>query len=207
MRALHENRPPAQIYLRTVCLITQRAAPGTFFPHHNLGTVQGQNCEVIDSVERWRIRLWESHRVSHMAEMFLEKFKALVPQYLDDQWTQREGLSRAELTEQLEDSELPSSTRLPLVLEELYLALGRCEEILEAYHFIFDPDELVTEEGYLLFLEDEDERWVWGVEVTDLKVPDPLIHRRNNDRHVWSAEGATVSEFLFDLLEFSFEED
>lgn len=141
-----------------------------------------------------------------MAEMFLEKFKALVPKYLDDQWTDREGFTTGELKDLLADSELPGSTQLPLVLEELYLALGRCEEILEAYHFIFDPDELVTEEGYLLFLEDEEEHWVWGVEVADLKVPDPLIHRRNNDKHQWSPEGATVSEFLFDLLEFSFEE-
>ena len=39
------------------------------------------------------------------------------------------------------------------VLEEFYLALGRCEEIMEAYHFFFDPDELVVEDGHLLFLE------------------------------------------------------
>ncbi|NDK32959.1 hypothetical protein FH975_14475 [Nesterenkonia sp. Hz 6-5] len=142
-----------------------------------------------------------------MAEMFLDKFKALVPRYLDAEWTPGEGYSRSELAELLSDSELPDRTKLPLILEELYLALGQCDEILEAYHFIFDPDELVTEEGYLLFLEDEDERWVWGVETSDLKVPDPLIHRRNNDKHEWTPEGATVSEFLFDLLEFSFEED
>ena len=142
-----------------------------------------------------------------MAEMFLDRFKALVPRYLDDEWTSAEGYSRSELAELLADSELPDRTKLPLILEELYLALGQCEEILEAYHFIFDPDELVTEEGYLLFLEDEEERWVWGVETADLNIPDPMIHRRNNDRHEWTAEGATVSEFLFDLLEFSFEED
>lgn len=139
--------------------------------------------------------------------MFLEKFKALVPEYLDDQWTPQEGYTRDELAELLADSELPDRTRLPLVLEELYLALGRCEEILEAYHFIFDPGELVTEEGYLLFLEDEDERWAWGVDAADFKVPDPIIHRRNNDKHEWTSEGATVSEFLFDLLEFSFEDE
>ncbi|WP_150461864.1 hypothetical protein [Nesterenkonia ebinurensis] len=161
-----------------------------------------------------------------MAEMFLEKFKALVPKYLDDQWTPQEGYTRDELAELLADSELPDRTRLPLVLEELYLALGRCEEILEAYHFIFDPDELVIEEGYLLFLEDEEERWVWGVQTADLKVPDPIIHRQerglgssedakrssrkspnDNDKHQWTPEGATVSEFLFDLLEFSFDEE
>lgn len=142
-----------------------------------------------------------------MAEMFLEKFKALVPKYLDDQWSQQEGYSAQELAELLADSELPDRAQLPLVLEELYLALGACEEILEAHHFIFDPDELVTEDGYLLFLEDEEERWVWGVHVADVGVPDPLIHRRNNVKHQWTPEGATVSEFLFDLLDYSFPED
>lgn len=142
-----------------------------------------------------------------MAQMFLDGFKALVPKYLDDEWTQQEGCTPQELEKLLADSELDEGTQLPLVLEEFYLALGRCEEILEAFHFIFDPDELVTEQGHLLFLEDEEERWVWGVEVADLSVPDPLIHRRNNARQQWTPEDATVSEFLFDLLEYSFPED
>lgn len=139
--------------------------------------------------------------------MFLEKFKALVPKYLDDQWTPEEGLSAEELQQLLADSELPTAMELPLVLEEFYRALGGCEELMEAYHFFFDPDELVVEDGYLLFLEDEEERWVWGVDASDVDVPDPLIFRRNNDKDEWSAEGATVSEFVFDLLEFSFEEE
>ncbi|WP_146340912.1 hypothetical protein [Nesterenkonia sp. NBAIMH1] len=141
-----------------------------------------------------------------MAEMFYEKFQALVPRYLDDAWTPDEGLSAEDLAGMLADSELPDASRLPLVLEEFYRALGRCEELMEAYHFFFDPDELVTEEGHLLFLEDEEERFAWGVDVADLRIPDPLIRRRKNATHEWSSEGATVSEFIFDLLEFSFED-
>lgn len=140
-------------------------------------------------------------------DMFLEKFKGLVPKHLDDEWTPEESFTAEELRELLADSELPANLRLPLVLEEFYRAVGKCEELMEAYHFFFDPDELVIEDGYLIFLEDEDERWVWGVESADLDVPDPLIHRRNNDKDEWSEEGATVSEFVFDLLEFSFEDE
>lgn len=142
-----------------------------------------------------------------MVEIFLDRFKALVPTYLGDPWTQEEGYTHEELKTLLANSELPANTALPHVLEELYLALGSCDELMEAYHFIFDPDELVIEDGHLLFLEDEDERWAWGVDAHDLDVPDPLIHRRNNDKQEWTSEGATVSEFLFDLLEFSFEPD
>ncbi len=143
--------------------------------------------------------------------MFLEKFRALVPEYLDEKWTPEEGYTEAELRELIADSELPAELkarqRLPQVLEEFYLALGRCEEIMEAYHFFFDPDELTVEDGHLLFLEDEEERWVWGVDVDSLDVPDPLIARRSSNSGMWNDEGATVSEFVFDLLEFSFEEE
>lgn len=146
-----------------------------------------------------------------MAEMFLDKFRALVPAYLDAKWTPAEGLTVEELRQLIIDSELPDDLkarpRLPQVLEEFYLALGRCEEIMEAYHFFFDPDELVVEDGHLLFLEDEEERWAWGVDVDTLDVPDPLIVRRSNNSGMWNDEGATVSEFIFDLLEFSFEEE
>jgi hypothetical protein len=146
-----------------------------------------------------------------MADMFLDKFRALVPAYLDEKWTPEEGYTPEELRELIADSELPAELkarpRLPQVLEEFYQALGRCEEIMEAYHFFFDPDELTVEDGHLLFLEDEDERWVWGIDVDTMDVPDPLIVRRSSNSGMWNDEGATVSEFIFDLLEFSFEEE
>ncbi|GAA3060106.1 MULTISPECIES: hypothetical protein [Actinomycetes] len=142
-----------------------------------------------------------------MAEMLLEKFKALVPKYLDEKWTPQEGYSAEELGDALAEAELPDGVRLPLVLEEFYRALGRCEELMEAHHFFFDPDELEVEDGHLLFLEDEDERWVWGIPVDILDVPDPLIRRRSNKQKHWNDEDATVGEFILDLLEFSFEED
>lgn len=142
-----------------------------------------------------------------MAEMFLEKFQQLVSTHLDDRWSPQEGFTREELDEQLAASALPQGTQLPLVLDEFYRALGRCEEILEAHHFFFDVDELEIEDGHLIFLEDEEETWVWGVPVEDLDVPDPLIRRRSTTDGTWTPEDATVSEFIFDLLEFSFEEE
>jgi hypothetical protein len=149
----------------------------------------------------------DSSAQTQRAPIFLERFKSLVPAYLDEQWTPQEGFRSSELAAALADSELEPHIHLPQALEEFYLALGRCEEIMEAYHFFFDPEELVVEEGHLLFLEDEDERWAWGVDVDTLDVPDPLIRRRSNAHERWTDENATVSEFIFDLLEFSFEEE
>ena len=137
-----------------------------------------------------------------MADMFLEKFRALVPKYLEDQWDQADGLTREELAESLAEAKV----QIPLVLEEFYLALGNNEDFTEAYHFFFDPDELEVEDGYLLFLEDAEEKFVWGFKESQTDVPDPIVYRRNNAKGRWVSEEGTFSEFVFDLFEWVFEE-
>ena len=137
-----------------------------------------------------------------MADMFIEKFRSLVPKYLDDAWSQSDGLSAAELGGALEESRV----QIPQVLEEFYRSLGNCEDFMEAYHYFFDPEELEVEDGYLLFLEDEEEKFVWGFKVNQLDVPDPIVYRRNNARGNWTCEEGTFSEFTLDMFAWVFEE-
>ena len=116
-----------------------------------------------------------------MTDMFLEKFKALVPKYLEDEWQEEDGLTPEELDKALAEHQF----QIPLVLREFYLALGGCEDLMEAYHYFWDPDELeVDDEGFLMFL-----------------------YRRNNARGQWKSEEGTFSEFVFDMFEWAFEED
>ncbi len=137
-----------------------------------------------------------------MAEMFLEKFRSLVPLYLEDEWQVEDGLSESELDDALAEVGSP----IPLVLREFYLALGGCEDLMEAYHYFFDPDELEIEDGYLLFLEDEEEKYVWGIRVDQLEVPDPIVYRRQNARGIWKSEEGTFSEYVLDMLSWVFDE-
>lgn len=137
-----------------------------------------------------------------MADMFLEKFCSLVPKYLEDQWNEADGLSAEELREGLAQSEVP----IPFVLEEFYRALGNNEDFMEAYHYFFDPEELEIEDGYLLFLEDEEEKFVWGFKASQLDVPDPIVYRRNNAKAKWTSEEGTFSEFTLDMFAWVFEE-
>jgi len=138
-----------------------------------------------------------------MSEMFLEKFRALVPKYLEDNWRPDDGLSAEELDEMLDEHDFS----IPLVLREFYLALGGCEDLMEAYHFFWDPDELELEDGFLLFLEDEDELFTWGFRADQLDIPDPIVWRRNNARGEWQSEEGTFSEYVFDMFEWVFEDD
>ena len=137
-----------------------------------------------------------------MADMFIEKFRSLVPKYLDDAWQEADGLSREELSAALADS----GVEIPLVLEEFYRSLGNCEDFMEAYHYFFDPEELEVEDGYLLFLEDEEEKFVWGFKSSQTDVPDPIVYRRNNSRGSWVSEEGTFSEFTLDMFTWVFEE-
>ena len=114
-----------------------------------------------------------------MTDMFLEKFRALVPKYLEDEWQEEDGLSADELDAALAEHQF----QVPLVLREFYQAVGGCEDLMEAYHYFWDPEELeVDDEGFLMFLEDEEEQFTWGFRVGDLGVPDPIVYRRNNAR-------------------------
>ena len=85
-----------------------------------------------------------------MTDMFLEKFRALVPKYLEDEWQEEDGLPEEDLDKALAEHQFT----VPLVLREFYLALGGCEDLMEAYHYFWDPEELeVDDEGFLMFLE------------------------------------------------------
>ena len=137
-----------------------------------------------------------------MADMFLEKFCSLVPKYLEDQWNEADGLSAEELREGLAQSEVP----IPFVLEEFYRALGNNEDFMEAYHYFFDPEELEIEDGHLLFLEDEEEKFVWAFKASQLDVPDPIVYRRNNAKGTWTSEEGTFSEFTLDMFAWVFDE-
>jgi hypothetical protein len=138
-----------------------------------------------------------------MSEMFLNKFRDLVPRYLDEPWQESDGIAEQELDAILAEHSLT----VPLVLREFLQAVGSAEELMEAYHYFWDPDELEIEDGHLLFLEDEDEAYTWGFRADQLDVPDPIVWRRNNAKGTWVSEEGTFSEFVFDLFEWVFEED
>lgn len=138
-----------------------------------------------------------------MSEMFLDKFRGLVPEYLEEPWQEDDGIPLAELDGILVEHHL----KVPQVLREFLHALGGCEELMEAHHYFWDPEELEMEDGYLLFLEDEDEEFTWGFRADQLDVPDPILWRRNNAKGSWTSEEGTFSEFVFDMFDWVFSDE
>lgn len=139
-----------------------------------------------------------------MPEMFVDKFRALVPKYLDRQWTEEDGISYEELEELLGAHKF----QVPQALVEFYHAVGGCEDLMEAHDFFWDPDELEIEDGFLLFLDEMDEEANWGIRSEHLSVPDPIVWIRTNlPAPRWQSEEATFSEFVFDMFDWVFDGD
>lgn len=135
-----------------------------------------------------------------MSEMFVEKFRALVPTYLEGTWEEADGIAWEDLN--IIFAEL--GLQVPQALAEFLHTLGNCEELMEAHYYFWDPEELEIEDGYLLFLEDENEEYTWGILAEQADVPDPIVWRRNNLTGLWVNEEGTFSEFVFDMFDWVF---
>lgn len=138
-----------------------------------------------------------------MSEMFVEKFRALVPQYLEGNWEPSDGIDWKDLDAIFTELGIT----VPQALREFLHALGNCEELMEAHYYFWDPEELEVQDDYLLFLEDEDEAYTWGIRADQLDVPDPIVWRHNNATGEWVNEEGTFSEFVFDMLDWVFNDE
>ncbi|SJN24099.1 hypothetical protein FM125_04965 [Micrococcus lylae] len=147
--------------------------------------------------------------------MYLPGFQKLVPALLGEDWAHDDGLTGAEVDRRLDESpaaeQLGEDLVLPAALREFYLALGNCGDLLETAHFFWDPDDLEVRDGFLMFLEDAEETVVWGLPVDNLPLPDPIVWRRSSgaddEDGEWTDEGGTFSEFVTDLLAWTFEDE
>lgn len=138
-----------------------------------------------------------------MSELFSQSYRNIVTDHFEGEWEPEDGLSAQEYADALADSDV---TVLPAALEQFYRSVGAVEDIMEAYYFVWDPDELEVQDGYVCFMEDEDDRYTWGFPVESLNVPDPLVFRRFNAKDTWAETGATISEYLLDYFEWVFTE-
>ncbi|TFH98165.1 hypothetical protein [Micrococcus lylae] len=149
------------------------------------------------------------------APVYLSGFQKLVPALLGEDWAHDDGLTGAEVDRRLDESpaaeQLGEDLVLPAALREFYLALGNCGDLLETAHFFWDPDDLEVRDGFLMFLEDAEETVVWGLPVDNLPLPDPIVWRRSSgaddEDGEWTDEGGTFSEFVTDLLAWTFEDE
>jgi enamine deaminase RidA (YjgF/YER057c/UK114 family) len=90
--------------------------------------------------------------------------------------------------------------RLPDALRD-YLALAGLAKENREHNRLFRPEELAVEDGYLLFMEENQAVVHWGVPVGLLEKSDPEVWQRvNGDRPEWYSEEMRFSEFMIKNL-------
>lgn len=139
-----------------------------------------------------------------MSHSYVDTFRQLVPRHLGRAWSEADGIPAAELARLLK----PHPFAVPRALRAFYEAVGRCDELMEARNFFWDPDELELDGGYLLFLDEASEAANWGFPVDSLDDIDPIVWQRVNiDPPVWSSEKALFSMFVEDMFDWAFNDD
>lgn len=125
-------------------------------------------------------------------------YQQLVPKYLSRPWRRSDGFSLKSLRE----AELRLGIKLPQSLRDLYQSMGRVDALCKAHNVIRQPDQLVLEEGYLIFMDENQDVVTWGLPEGSVDV-DPIVWQRNNTPPTeWFSEKKPLTRLLAEMFEW-----
>ena len=108
-------------------------------------------------------------------------YKRFVQRYLGREWKAADGL----FGKVVEKAEARLGIKLPSSLKCFYLTVGAVPELCSTHNIIFGPDDLDFEDGYLIFMDENQSVVSWGIKKGDLMKADPVIWQRNNASDEW----------------------
>jgi hypothetical protein len=124
--------------------------------------------------------------------------KGFVEHYLGRPWTSADGLSEKDVKK----AESRLGVTLPAALRTFYLSVGAVSELCCIHNTIFPPNDLSFEEGYLMFMDENQSVVSWGIKKKDLKMSDPEAWQRNNSSEDWYSEEKSFLELLTSMFEW-----
>ena len=124
--------------------------------------------------------------------------RELVGRYLRRPWTESDGLSKDEI----EKAEARLGVALPPAMRSFYLSVGAVAQLCSIHNVIFHPKDLVFEDAYLMFMDENQSVVSWGIKRKDLKKADPEAWQRNNSSGEWYSEEQSFIECLTSLFDW-----
>lgn len=113
--------------------------------------------------------------------------------------TERDALS----DERLRRAERRLGIVLPQTVAGFYQYVGAAPELQE-HDRLRHPEALDIEDGFLVFMEENQTVISWGLPLPLGEVPDPTVWQRvNSDPRAWYPEPMTFSEFIVTRLAFT----
>ncbi len=124
--------------------------------------------------------------------------KHFVEHYLGRPWTAADGLPEKEVKK----AESRLGFPLPAALRTFYLSVGAVNDLCSIHNTIFAPKDLAFEEGYLMFMDENQSVVSWGIKKKDLKRSDPEVWQRNNSSEDWYSEEKSFLELLTSMFDW-----
>src|SRR6516162_3465864 len=115
---------------------------------------------------------------------FSKVFRGFAAIYLKREWSTADGLPEKAITA----AEKRLGIKFPAAMKSFYLSLGKAQDFCSIHNFIFHPKDVSFEEGYLIFMDENQSVVSWGIKKPDLDKPDPNIWQRNNSAEKWYSE-------------------
>jgi hypothetical protein len=127
----------------------------------------------------------------------LERYKQTLRRVLKRDLIQGDGVSE----EALAWAESGLGQKLPKALREYYLIGGNADDANLMQNILFQPEEFVVEDGYLVFMEEHQAVVHWGIPLDHLHESDPQVWQRvNGPEPAWYSEELPFSSFMIESL-------
>jgi hypothetical protein len=132
----------------------------------------------------------------------LERYRDILKRVLERDLSAGDNTSE----ETLAQAESRLGLRLPMAFRECFLVAGNADDANRMHNVLFRPDEFVLEDGFLVFMEENQAVVHWGIPVDHLHEPDPDVWQRVNGLEpVWYSEELPFSSFMIKNLEWQAE--
>lgn len=124
--------------------------------------------------------------------------KGFVEHYLGRPWTPADGF----LEKDVKRAESRLGVPLPSALRTFYVCVGAVGDLCSIHNTIFPPKDLIFEDGYLIFMDENQSVVSWGIKKKDLRKSDPEVWQRNNSSADWYSEEKSLLELLTSMFDW-----
>jgi hypothetical protein len=129
------------------------------------------------------------------AKQFIQRYSTAMKPLIGRELTRKDGVSVADIQKCEERLKL----KLPAALRDYYRVAGELP-INREHNVLYPPRQLRVENGKLVFMEENQRVVFWGLDMKELKKPDPLVFQANNETPLkWYSEGKAFSDFIIGM--------
>lgn len=119
--------------------------------------------------------------------------------YLNRHLEEHEGVEIADISR----AERRLCLRLPKALRSYYLVAGKADDLNKAHNIIRPVSEIELDNGFVVFIDENQFVVSWGVRISLAAEDDPIIWQRNNTPPVeWFSEEKSFTEFMKDMFDW-----